>query len=234
MLRYRCGACGGCVLAPFVAPTERGRSVASEGNDPMYWLPSLFVARPASPVVRNGGGDPAALVGPCCCCKAQIHVLLCDASCHLPKCDVWVKPIGLRSLRGVHARARPSPHRQRSAENLPFSHSLKWQVRLPAHPALAPDANDQRACWRAEKITRFFAVPTFTAAYAGARTFFSHLSRAQWPRQGSPLADLVQNLRFQFFPRFAGFARTRDSRGRERYLKGSPGAARARSKPAIP
>ena len=77
-------------------------------------------------------------------------------------------------------------------------------------------------------------MPTFTAAYAGARTFFSHLSRAQWPRQGSPLADLVQNLRFQFFPRFAGFARTTDSRGRERYLKGSPGAARARSKPAGP
>ena len=80
-----------------------------------------------SPVVRNGGGDPAALVGPCCCCKAQILLLLCDASCHLPKCGVWVQPIGLRSLRGVHARARPSPRRQRSAENLPFSHSLKWQ-----------------------------------------------------------------------------------------------------------
>ena len=90
------------------------------------YLRYLMRALP-SPVVRNGGGDPAALVGPCCCCKAQIHLLLCDASCHLPKCGVWVQPIGLRSLRGVHARARPSPRRQRSAENLPFSHSLKWQ-----------------------------------------------------------------------------------------------------------
>jgi len=30
------------VLAPFVAPTEGGRSVASEGDDPMYWLPLIF------------------------------------------------------------------------------------------------------------------------------------------------------------------------------------------------
>jgi len=96
------------------------------------YLRSLMRALP-SPVVRNGGGDPAALVGPCCCCKAQIHLLLCDASCHLPKCGVWVQPIGLRSLRGVHARARPSPRRQRSAENLPFSHSLKWQLRTLEH-----------------------------------------------------------------------------------------------------
>jgi len=33
------------VLAPLVAPTERGRSVASEGA--MYWLPLIFDARPA-------------------------------------------------------------------------------------------------------------------------------------------------------------------------------------------
>ena len=44
-----CGACGGCVLAPLVAPTERGRSVASECGEPMYWLPSIFDARPAQP-----------------------------------------------------------------------------------------------------------------------------------------------------------------------------------------
>ena len=127
-------------------PQRKGGAVwrVTAANRCIGYLRYLMRALP-SPVVRNGGGDPAALVGPCCCCKAQIHLLLCDASCHLPKCGVWVQPIGLRSLRGVHARARPSPRRQRSAENLPFSHSLKWQVRLPAHPALPPDANDQRA-----------------------------------------------------------------------------------------
>ena len=128
-------------------PQRKGGAVwrVKAANRCIGYLRSLMRARPSSPVVRNGGGDPAALVGPCCCCKAQIHLLLCDASCHLPKCGVWVQPIGLRSLRGVHARARPSPRRQRSAENLPFSYSLKWQVRLPAHPALPPDANHQRA-----------------------------------------------------------------------------------------
>ena len=109
-------------------PQRKGGAVwrVKAANRCIGYLRYLMRALP-SPVVRNGGGDPAALVGPCCCCKAQIHLLLCDASCHLPKCGVWVQPIGLRSLRGVHARARPSPRRQRSAENLPFSHSLKWQ-----------------------------------------------------------------------------------------------------------
>ena len=109
-------------------PQRKGGAVwrVKAANRCIGYLRSLMRALP-SPVVRNGGGDPAALVGPCCCCKAQILLLLCDASCHLPKCGVWVQPIGLRSLRGVHARARPSPRRQRSAENLPFSHSLKWQ-----------------------------------------------------------------------------------------------------------
>ena len=86
-----------------------------------------------------------------------------------------------------------------------------------------------------EKITRFSCGADLYYSCEHGQIF--HIFRehsGRWPRQGSPLADLVQNLRFQFFPRFAGFARTTDSRGRERYLKGSPGAARARSKPADP
>lgn len=177
-------------------PQRKGGAVwrVKAANRCIGYLRYLMRALP-SPVVRNGGGDPAALVGPCCCCKAQILLLLCDASCHLPKCGVWVQPIGLRSLRGVHARARPSPRRQRSAENLPFSHSLKWQLRTLEH----------------------------------GQNF--HIFREHSGRQRQAIADPVQNLRFQVFPRFRGVLLT-DSR--ERYLKGSPGAARARSKPAGP
>ena len=156
-----------------------------------------------SPVVRNGGGDPAALVGPCCCCKAQIHLLLCDASsCHLPKCGVWVQPIGLRSLRGVHARARPSPRRQRSAENLPFSHSLKWQVRLPAHPALAPDANDQRA--REDNPFFLRCRPLQLRTLEHGQNF--HIFREHSGRdKGSPLPILFKICGFNSSQDFAGF-----------------------------
>ena len=155
-----------------------------------------------SPVVRNGGGDPAALVGPCCCCKAQIHLLLCDASCHLPKCGVWVQPIGLRSLRGVHARARPSPRRQRSAENLPFSYSLKWQVRLPAHPALPPDANDQRAREDNPFFLRCRPLQLRTLEYGqNFHIFREHSGRDK----GSPLPILFKICGFNSSQDFAGF-----------------------------
>ena len=84
-----------------------------------------------------------------------------------------------------------------------------------------------------EKITRFFCGADLYSCVRWSTDKIFHIFREHSGRdKGSQLADHVQNLRFQFFPRFAGFAGTTDSR--ERYLKDSPGAARARSKPAGP
>ena len=92
-----------------------------------------------------------------------------------------------------------------------------------------PETPDPNALsWRCRPLVLYSCVHWSTDKV------LTSFERTVWLRVAtSPAcASPVQNLRFQFFPRFAGFAGTTDSR--ERYLKGSPGTARARSKPAGP
>ena len=82
-----------------------------------------------------------------------------------------------------------------------------------------------------EKITRYFCgADLYSCVRWSTDKIFTSFESTTAATKAVHLPILFKIC--QFFPRFAGFAGTTDSR--ERYLKGAPGAARARSKPAGP